>query len=110
MVAFTACILEFPVAYVPTTNDSGGFLGGVPLDVYECALEPDTSSEINLPDKHVMLKFSCPQSVASARPELQPEVVERLLRARFTPRLRDATFPGRLVVRHSTETLDRVAL
>ncbi|PIL22487.1 hypothetical protein GSI_15176 [Ganoderma sinense ZZ0214-1] len=38
MVALAACLLEFPVAYVPTSDGSDPFLAGVPLDVYECVL------------------------------------------------------------------------
>ncbi|KAI0354907.1 hypothetical protein OH77DRAFT_1425502 [Trametes cingulata] len=108
MVAFAACVLDFPVAYDPTY--SGPFLAGVPLDVYECTLELDDPRSAGLPEKHVMLKFSCPHSVAESTAELHAEAVIRTLKARFEGGLAESGYPGRMVVRHSMETLDRVAL
>ncbi|KAL1950331.1 hypothetical protein VTO73DRAFT_5455 [Trametes versicolor] len=110
MVAFAACILEFPVAYVPTADGSGAFLAGVPLDVYECVLEVDTCRSVEVPDNHVMLKFSCPQDVARIEAELHPEAMIGRLQALFETRLSKVAFPGRVSVHHSIETLDRVAL
>ncbi|KAI0365737.1 hypothetical protein BV20DRAFT_972822 [Pilatotrama ljubarskyi] len=111
MVAFAACLLEFPVAYVPASGGSGPFLAGVPLDVYECVLELDDDPRpTGLPEKHVMLKFSCPCIVAETTPELRPEMVVGRLKARFGVRLEQSGFPGRMIVRHSIETLDRVAM
>ncbi|EIW59449.1 uncharacterized protein TRAVEDRAFT_121490 [Trametes versicolor FP-101664 SS1] len=110
MVAFAACILEFPVAYVPMAHGGGAFLAGTPLDVYECILESDASSSVKVPDKHVMLKFSCPQGVAKTKAELHPKAMVDKLQTLFEARLGKVAFPGRVVVRWSTETLDRVAL
>ncbi|OJT15239.1 hypothetical protein TRAPUB_8161 [Trametes pubescens] len=110
IVAFAACILEFPAAYVPTTNGAGAFLAGIPLDVYECILEVDACLSAEVPDKHVMLKFSCPQDVARTEAQLHPEAMIDKLHALFEARLIKAAFPGRVLVRHSIETLDRVAL
>ena len=69
MVALAACLLEFPVAYVPTGDGSKPFLAGVPLDVYECVLVQNESQH---PLEHIMLTFSCPQTVAGDPPDLQP--------------------------------------
>lgn len=110
MVAFAASILEFPVAYVPTADGSGAFLAGIPLDVYECVLEVDTRRSVEVPDKHVMLKFSCPQDVARIEAELHPEAMIDRLQALFKTRLSEVAFPGTVSVYHSIETLDRVAL
>ncbi|KAI0670837.1 hypothetical protein C8Q78DRAFT_1032257 [Trametes maxima] len=113
MVAFAACILEFPVAYVPMVEKGGDpFLAGVPLDVYECILEVDASAglQTGLPDRHIMLKFSCPQPVRLGLHHLDPEAIASDLTQRFEKRIGEAGFPGRMVVRHLTETSDRVAL
>ncbi|KAI0648107.1 hypothetical protein C8Q79DRAFT_553317 [Trametes meyenii] len=112
MVAFAACILEFPVAYVPTTEGGDAFLAGVPLDVYECILEINASAKVptSLPDRHVMLKFSCPQLMGGGPHRLYSDTIASELRQRFEKRLEEAGFPGKMEVRHSTETLDRVAL
>lgn len=107
MVALAACLLEFPVAYVPTGDGSKPFLAGVPLDVYECVL---VKNEPQHPLEHIMLKFSCPQTVSGDPPDLQPAALVEQLKSRFTERLDQAAFQGMLVVRHHVETKDRVAL
>ncbi|OSD07278.1 hypothetical protein PYCCODRAFT_1430521 [Trametes coccinea BRFM310] len=109
MVAFAAHILDFPVAYVPTSGSNTAYLAGVPLDVYECVLEADPATA-DVPRSHTMIKFSCPQDIGLTTRELSPENVVRKLRARFENRLRTAGFPGTLVIHHTVETLDRVAL
>lgn len=106
MVALAACLLEFPVAYVPISGGSDPFLAGVPLDVYECVLVQTSPHAL----EHVMLKFSCPQTMAAKAPELRPEALMERLRMRFADRLEQVAFPGTLVVRHRVETKDRVAL
>ncbi|KAI0755032.1 hypothetical protein C8Q80DRAFT_405673 [Daedaleopsis nitida] len=115
MVAFAACVLEFPVAYVPLVNPNGGagaFLAGVALDVYECLLVPserEDRSSVGDAD-HAMLKFSCPQTLGGDVPVLRPErVVERLV-SRFGERVRAATSSYEVAVMHSVETMDRVAM
>ncbi|TBU62253.1 hypothetical protein BD310DRAFT_918985 [Dichomitus squalens] len=106
MVAFAACILEFPVAYVPSGDGSDPFLAGIPLDVYECVL---VQPVLGLP-KHTMLKFSCPQTITAEVSQLRPDVLGERLRARFAERLERAGFRGTLLLRHTVETMDRVAL
>ncbi|KAI0822227.1 hypothetical protein BC628DRAFT_682828 [Trametes gibbosa] len=112
LIAFAACILQFPVAYVPVPQGEDAFLAGVPLDVYECVLQVDASlgSDANPPEKHVMSKFSCPQAISGEKAELRPKEIVRKLGACFEGRLKEARFPGSMRVRHSVETLDRVAL
>ena len=106
MVAFAACLLEFPVAYVPTGDGSDPFLEGVPLDVYECLLVQSSP----LPPEHVMLKFLCPQGTAADIPHLRSDTLVQRLRARFTERLEQVAFRGTLDIQHHVETKDRVAL
>ncbi|OBZ71347.1 hypothetical protein A0H81_08448 [Grifola frondosa] len=106
-VPFAGFILEYPVAYVPTSADQTSFLAGVPLDVYECVLlDPDCTGE----EEHTMLKFSCPCTVGAAQESLSPSRLPEILQSHFEPRLKYAGFLGSLVVRHHTETLARVAL
>ncbi|KAI0661939.1 hypothetical protein C8Q70DRAFT_613835 [Cubamyces menziesii] len=114
LVAFAACLLDFPVAYVPTSGGDTAYLAGVPLDVYECSLVIDNDTDAlrpyELPRRHTVTKFSCPQHVAQRITALSPETMAHNLRTRLEVRLQAAGFPGRVVVKHSTETLDRVAL
>ncbi|KAJ2977574.1 hypothetical protein NUW54_g11402 [Trametes sanguinea] len=74
MVAFAAYILNFPVAYVPTSGSDTAYLAGVPLDVYECVLETD-SATTDMTRRHTMIKFSCPQHISLTTRELSPEDV-----------------------------------
>ncbi|KAH9891590.1 hypothetical protein C8Q73DRAFT_699932 [Cubamyces lactineus] len=114
MVAFAACILDFPVAYVPTSGGNTAYLAGVPLHVYQCVLVVDedenASQSYGLPRRHTAIKFSCPQHVAQTNSGLLPETLVHNLKTRLEEQLQAAGFPGRVVVEHSTETLDRVAL
>lgn len=114
MVAFAACILEFPVAYVPTSGLSGGdaLLSGVPLDVYECILVHLGTKALsqNPVHAHVMLKFSCPQPIGHGVQELAAGRLVERLRERFDEQVQKFATSYRLLVRHHVETLDRVAL
>ncbi|RPD62341.1 hypothetical protein L226DRAFT_532641 [Lentinus tigrinus ALCF2SS1-7] len=112
MVAFAACILEFPVAYVPVTDgpEGGGFLSGVPLDVYEGVLIPYTAGTTQVHTDHetrILVKFSCPQTIGLQVPELSPKSLMARVAARFEERVATSR---KFVVRHSVETLDRVAM
>ncbi|KAI0699296.1 hypothetical protein C8T65DRAFT_659832 [Cerioporus squamosus] len=113
MVAFAACILEFPVAYVPISEPTGGaFLAGVPLDVYDCVLVRDTGRAAEAQARsevQSLIKFSCPQAIGLEVPELSPKSLVDRLSARFAERVEHATSFA-FVVSHFVETLDRVAM
>ncbi|KAF5382562.1 hypothetical protein D9615_002869 [Tricholomella constricta] len=101
-VPLAAVLLEYPVAYVPTSLEHP-FLSNVPLDIYECVVTFDRDSA------HTLLKFSCPSDLAQRYPVvLSPLHIIASVIKKFTPRIRDTTIS--LQVHHSTKTLDRVAL
>ena len=111
MVSLAACLIEFPVAYVPTEGTGGGeaLLSGVPLSVYECTLVFDREAESKARD-HTLLKFSCPQEIAHGIPELLSCKLEERLRSRFGERLRRSGTLVQFAVRETVEVLDRVAM
>lgn len=93
-------LLGYPVAYVPDTE--GAFLAHASLDVYTC--------RVRAPGwEHTMLKFSCPTALAAAHPErLAPARIVASLTTRFEPRLKELELG--LIIEHTTEFMDRVAL
>ena len=107
LVPLAAILLEYPLAYVPISSDQTSFLAGVPLDVYECVLT--CPSMLKAPE-HILMKFSCPSVLAATNLELSVSRLEERLNARFAPRLKQAGLSGTFQIRHSTETLARVAL
>ena len=116
LVPLAAFLIEYPIAYVPAGGASApipAYLSGVPLDIYECAIEPGTpapnSASGVVPKRSTLLKFSCPRTLGEEHSELAPKRMREKLQARFGPRLRTAGV-GELIVDHSIETLDRVAL
>ena len=110
VVAFAACILGFPVAYVPDMEaGEEAFLSGVPLDVYECVLVDRTTGGAQ-EREHVMIKFSCPQAIGNEVPPLGTGVLRERLKTIFEQRLRNTRILRDLDVRHVVETLDRVAM
>ncbi|KAJ7134657.1 hypothetical protein C8R44DRAFT_771081 [Mycena epipterygia] len=98
-IPLAAVLLGYPVAYVPS---EAAFLAQTPLDVYACTVCASTW-------EHTLLKFSCPAALAVAHPaRLAPARIIANLTARFEPRARELGLT--LVVNHSTEIMDRVAL
>lgn len=93
-------LLGYCVAYVPDADDA--FLSQTLLDVYAC--------RVRAPDlEHSFLKFSCPTALAVTHPErLAPTRIVASLTTRFEPRLRELGLE--LIVEHSMEIMDRVAL
>ncbi|KIM64714.1 hypothetical protein SCLCIDRAFT_1212773 [Scleroderma citrinum Foug A] len=87
LVPLAAVLIDYPVAYMPVSPSQTAFLGAEPLDVYE---------------------FSCPRKLADTCPRLSHTHLVQRLEDIFTPRL-DKIGAG-IIVRHHTETLDRVAL
>ncbi|KAJ6477404.1 hypothetical protein C8R47DRAFT_1323368 [Mycena vitilis] len=99
-IPLAAVLLGYPVAYVPEAE--GTFLAQATLDVYECRVRASGW-------EHALLKFSCPAALAVAhREKLASARIVVSLRTRFEPRLRELGLE--LVVEHSTEVMDRVAL
>ncbi|RDX42510.1 hypothetical protein OH76DRAFT_1411093 [Lentinus brumalis] len=111
MVAFAACIIEFPVAYVPIPDgpEGGAFLAREPLDVYDCVLVPHTAQEQAHSEAQSLIKFSCPQAIGLKVPELSPKSLIERLTTRFAERVGSTTSRA-FVVCHSVQTLDRVAM
>jgi len=103
IIPLAAIILEYPVAYVPTSSQQTSFLSGVELDVYECSLalgEKDTTTP------HVFLKFSSPH-------DLSTNIAfdfQNALTSRFSERCRNAGIGGTVTVRKYQQKFDRVAL
>jgi hypothetical protein len=108
-IPLAALLVGYPVAYVPGSPDQSSFLSNVPLDVYECVLTFDESQQVS--NLHTLLKFSCPSGLAQDHPDLlgPPQIIEHL-NGRYRNRLQKAAPDTKLVVLHSSETLDRVAL
>lgn len=93
-------LLGYAAAYVPDTD--GAFLANASLDVFACRVRTPTWD-------HAFLKFSCPAVLAAAHPErLAPARIIGSLKTRFEPRLKELGLT--LIVEHSTEIMDRVAL
>jgi len=107
MIPIAAILLEYPVAYVPASSDQMAFLSRELLDVYECRL---VHVETQVPNRHTLLKFSCPSAIGVKHMELSPQELMERTKERFIPRLQKAG-DGMIVEIHvSTEKFDRVAL
>jgi hypothetical protein len=104
VIPLAAVLLGYLVAYVPAPTGGGdsAFLADTPLHVYTCLLRAS-----GLPE-HTLLKFSCPASLAESTPHLTPAHLVEQLTACFGPHASELGLT--LVVHHSLETLDRVAL
>jgi hypothetical protein len=110
MVPLAAFLLEYPVAYVPTPNETS-FLAGVCLDVYDCTLirSHHVTENVLLQD-HSFLTFSSPHQLGSENLDLSPPSLLRKLNTRYRSRLREITSNCALETHHRTESFDRVAL
>jgi len=109
MVPVAAILLEYPVAYVPTSGpgDQTAFLSRELLDVYECLL---MNSEIGTLNRHTLLKFSCPKVIGTEHTELSPHRLIERMKERFIPRLQIVDRRFTLEIQVSAEKFDRVAL
>lgn len=105
-VPLAAILLEYPVAYVPTSPDTS-FLSGEVLTVFECYLEQEATST---PFRHTLIKFSCPESTTRSSEHMSSGSLTIRLIERFAPRIRKMDGSISLRVRISREMLDRVAL
>lgn len=105
-VPLAAILLEYPVAYVPTSPDTS-FLGGEVLTVCECYLEQEgTSTHF----RHTLIKFSCPDSITRSCEHMSSGLLTHRLKERFAPRIRKMDESLILRVHISREMLNRVAL
>ncbi|KAL1745110.1 hypothetical protein HDZ31DRAFT_63442 [Schizophyllum fasciatum] len=103
LVPLAAFLLEYPVAYVPSTQHSV-FLSQVPLDVHEVMLHFGSST-------HSILKFSVPCHIAAGNPLLSPDALQQSLRDEYSRRVHRAYGESVSVsAMHSVKTQDRVAL
>lgn len=119
-VPLAAILLEYPVAYVPSSSDpeqATFFLSRVTMDVYQCILTWHHSSKgstsLPKPIEHTLLKFSCPSDLTANDPDRCDPCPPRILAglaSTFDTRLERLEAGPKLAVRHTTETLDRVAL
>ncbi|KZT65797.1 hypothetical protein DAEQUDRAFT_495289 [Daedalea quercina L-15889] len=114
-IPLAAVLLEYPVAYVPANADQTAFLAGVRLDVYDFALSlsgnPDRhDAEGGSGDACTIFKFSCPSHLAGEDAALLPARVLERMQSRLGARLNAAGCQCGLVVRHTTETHDRLSL
>ncbi|KAH9922841.1 uncharacterized protein BXZ73DRAFT_51152, partial [Epithele typhae] len=112
IVAFTACLLDFRVAYVPVEGNAA-FLAGVPLDIYECVVGGSQhgggqAGQRRIND-HILLRFSCPQSVSAMLSEGCAGMQSQIERT-VTERLGLSQIAVTVVVHHSVQIMDRVAM
>jgi hypothetical protein len=133
LIPFAGLLLEYPVSYVPISNQQTAFLPGISLDVYEMVIRCDSSclsprleniraryatGANSSSYQHTFLKFSCPCLIGSDphHAALSPSNLRDRLFAQFSRRL--AEMIGMPVpegaeyvsIRHKVELLDRVAL
>ncbi|EMD39858.1 hypothetical protein CERSUDRAFT_122030 [Gelatoporia subvermispora B] len=93
LVPLAAFLLEYPVAYVPSPSSNDTiYLPDVPLDVYEYVISwTDTRQD----REHVVLKFSCPNTIGQTVEDLGIERMVDRLTDHFKERLQVAGFLGR---------------
>ncbi|EGO23800.1 hypothetical protein SERLADRAFT_392261, partial [Serpula lacrymans var. lacrymans S7.9] len=59
LVCLAGLLIDYPIAYVPRSQDQTSFLSNIPLDIYEVILEVDEN--VSRSEKqHTVLKFTCP--------------------------------------------------
>lgn len=108
MIPLAAVLLEYPVAYVPSSPDQTVFLSGETLDVYECLLI-HSPNETSLPPI-TLLKFSCPAAICLETEALSSQKLVEMMEERFSPRIKKVDHHLTLEIRVSAEKFDRVAL
>ncbi|KAI5121088.1 hypothetical protein M0805_008601 [Coniferiporia weirii] len=110
LIPLSGFLLEYAVAYVPASPDQTIFLGGVPLDVYECTLLTKQPCAKGVPTRHTLLKFSCPAHLGGSCTSLRPDAIVARLNELFRIRLDKAGCDWPIRTTHSVVTQDRVAL
>lgn len=104
-------LLDYPIAYVPASEDQTSFLSGTPLVVYRCHISGRSREGEDDNKQHVLLQFSCPASLASSSDDLVS--IERIvshLEHTFQLRVAQILSENKLHVKYEHVTLDRVAL
>ncbi|KLO15974.1 hypothetical protein SCHPADRAFT_938288 [Schizopora paradoxa] len=116
LIPLAGVLLEYPVAYMPTSDEQTIFLPGVALDVYHCTLSLECAHDLKkaaLPNtiaEHSLLRFSCPVCVGESNKPLSPSSIERQVGGLFRDRLSLLEDKWTLKMSHEIVTLDRVAL
>lgn len=109
LIPLAAILLEYPVAYVPTSVDQAVFLSGQSLNIYQCLLV-DVAGGAVAADQYTLMRFSCPSNVGIEDAQLSPHKLAERLEERFSPRLRKVNCHLILDILTSTKAFDRVAL
>ncbi|KAG5636190.1 hypothetical protein H0H81_008896 [Sphagnurus paluster] len=104
-IPLAAVLLEYPVAYVPTSLEHP-FLSNITLDVYECVL----LNVLEQNSSYTLLKFSCPSELAGQHTNMDPEHIIAFLTEKFTGRMNKLLPGASFQILHNIQTLDRVAL
>ena len=111
LITLAGFLLGYPVTYVAASQDQTNFLENVALDIYELELlVPQHKKAPFLTINHVLMKFSCPASLAKEHMHLGSDVLLGTLRTHFEGQLRDAGCDWPLKINHSVKSFDRVAL
>lgn len=113
LIPLAGLLLEYPVVYIPTSDDQSVFLPGVALDVYQCIMSLDCMHGLEKHKGlkgHPLLKFSCPASFGETKCSFAPSNMKAYVEALFRARLHSIEDSWFLEITHSIITLDRVAL
>ncbi|KXN88077.1 hypothetical protein AN958_07536, partial [Leucoagaricus sp. SymC.cos] len=113
-IPLAAILLDYPVAYVPSSENQTTFLSGVPLVLYRCCIIfPAQRPEggVNRGKEHTLFQFSNPALLADdSAGAMSVERTLDHLKPTFEPRILHS-FPGSTFrVDHERIALDRVAL
>ncbi|KAF8903120.1 hypothetical protein CPB84DRAFT_1774870 [Gymnopilus junonius] len=109
-VPLAAILLDYPVAYVPTSTENN-ILSNVPLNFYECLLIVGGNIE-NQRHEITIMKFSCPAELTNGQGRnLDPDRTVKLLQNIFSARLEQIgeTSLG-IAVQLSTQTVGHVVI
>ena|ERR1700722_1927579 len=110
-VPLAAFLLEYPIAYVPTSLTQTSFLSGVCLDVYDCTLScPHHFTDNSTTHSHSFLKFSSPQQLGLENSNLSPATLISKMDTRYKGRLEAIGHARVLKIHHHIASFDRVAL
>lgn len=109
LVPLAGFLLDYPVCYIPASDDQTIFLSGVSLDLYECVLVNERKPT-SISAQHPLFKFTCPASLGDRHRDLNRHSILDALKRNLTSRLVTLSSPFSLKITHDTVILDRVAL